>query len=115
MHVFSQSENRIKLESDTHLAVVSRDWNGEETANWLLTAYEKKESGSSVGSMDIGTEPEGKQNGTAPLQTSSFNDKGSNSIANEQEMEDEKSESVGQKNEKTKMHHLLITTLMDLR
>lgn len=40
---------------------------GEKRDNWLLAAYEKKENESSGGSMDIVPEPEGKQNGTAPL------------------------------------------------
>ncbi|MBQ4376937.1 MAG: hypothetical protein II793_04515, partial [Bacteroidales bacterium] len=41
----------------------------EKTDNWLLSAYEKK--GASASSSDIETEPEGKQNGTAPLQNTS--------------------------------------------
>ena len=67
MHIVSSSDNRIVLESDTNKAVVSKDWYGEKTDNWLLTAYEKKK-GVSGGSIDIDPEPVGKQNGTAPLQ-----------------------------------------------
>ena len=67
MHVVQSSENRIILESDTHKAVVSRDFDGTPREQWLLTAYEKKNA--SGGSIDIVPEPtEGKQNGTAPLQ-----------------------------------------------
>ncbi|MBQ9203486.1 MAG: hypothetical protein IJ155_04500 [Prevotella sp.] len=74
MSVVSASENRIVLDSPTHRAVVSKDWYGKPVDNWLLTAYEKK-NGVSGGSIDIVPEPEGKQNGTAPLQNaSSLND-----------------------------------------
>lgn len=67
MHVVQSSENRIILESDTHKAVVSREFDGTPREQWLLTAYEKKNA--SGGSIDIVPEPtEGKQNGTAPLQ-----------------------------------------------
>jgi len=70
MSVVSTSENRIVLDSPTHRAVVSKDWYGEPVDNWLLTAYGKK-NGVSGGSIDIVPEPEGKQNGTAPLQNAS--------------------------------------------
>ena len=65
MRVVQASENRVVLESDTHKAVVSKMLGNEKTDNWLLSAYEKKDI--SGGSSDIGPEPEGKQNGTAPL------------------------------------------------
>lgn len=74
MHVVQSSENRIILESDTHKAVVSREFDGTPREQWLLTAYEKKNA--SGGSIDIVPEPtEGKQNGTAPLQDNSSADK----------------------------------------
>ena len=67
MHVVQSSDNRIVLESNTHKAVVSKKLGQEETPQWLLTAYEKKDA--SGGSSDIDPEPnKGKQNGTAPLQ-----------------------------------------------
>ncbi|MDD5855262.1 MAG: hypothetical protein PUC90_02850 [Prevotella sp.] len=66
MHVAQASENRVILESDTYKAVVSKMLGNEKTDNWLLSAYEKKET--SASSSDIETEPVGKQNGTAPLQ-----------------------------------------------
>lgn len=65
MRVVQASENRVILESDTHKAVISKMLGNEKTDNWLLSAYEKKDI--SGGSSDIGPEPEGKQNGTAPL------------------------------------------------
>ena len=67
MSVSSQSDNRIVLESDTHKAVISKMKGSEPTANWLLTAYEKKKP-VSASSSDIETEPEGKRNGTAAPQ-----------------------------------------------
>lgn len=76
MHMVQSSDNRIILESDTHRAVVSRDWFGKKTDNWLLSAYDKKDA--SGGSIDIGPEPDrGKQNGTAPLQDKPSGGKGS--------------------------------------
>jgi len=83
MHIVSSSDNRIVLESDTNKAVVSNDWYGEKTDNWLLTAYEKKK-GVSGGSIDIDPEPVGKQNGTAPLQNTLSTDKDSDNPSNKQ-------------------------------
>ena len=68
MIISTASENRIVLESVTHRAVVSKMLGQEKTDNWLLSAYERRKT--SVSSSDIETEPEGKQNGTAPLQNS---------------------------------------------
>ena len=69
MRVVQASDNRVILESDTHKAVVSNNWLGEKIGSqWLLTAYEKKGTDTSGGSIDIVPEPNGKQNGTAPLQ-----------------------------------------------
>jgi hypothetical protein len=42
MRVVSRSDNRIRLESDTHFAAVSLNWRGDPKT-WLLTAYEKKD------------------------------------------------------------------------
>lgn len=55
---------------------------GEKTDNWLLSAYEKK--GTSGGSIDIVPEPEGMQNGTAPLQDSLSGNKDNESSGNSQ-------------------------------
>lgn len=68
MKVVQKSDNRIKLESPTHFAVVSKEWMGKPREQWLLTACEKKQMSVSGGSMDINPEPFGKQNDTAPLQ-----------------------------------------------
>lgn len=83
MRIVSSSDNRIVLESDTHKAVVSKNWYGEKTDNWLLTAYEKKK-GVSGGSIDIDPEPVGKQNGTAPLQNTFSENKNSDNPSNKQ-------------------------------
>ena len=92
MHIKEATDNRIILESDTHKAVVSKDWYGKKADNWLLTAYEKKDA--SGGSIDIGPEPQnGKQNGTAPLQDNLSQGKGSENISSVQ-AEDEKSEAM---------------------
>lgn len=55
MEVVQESDNRIKLESPTHFAVVSKEYKGEPREQWLLTAYEKKESLENGKSMDTAT------------------------------------------------------------
>ena len=91
MHVVSESPNRIKLESATHFAVVSKEFLGKERGKWLLTTYEKKKDVSG-GSIDIAPEPKtGKQNGTAPLQDTVSASKVSESPETKQEKK-EKSE-----------------------
>ena len=55
MEVVSETDNRIKLESPTHFAVVSKEFKGEPREKWLLTAYEKKESLANGKSMDTAT------------------------------------------------------------
>ena len=52
MEVVQESDNRIKLESPTHFAVVSKEYKGEPREQWLLTAYEKRESLENGKSMD---------------------------------------------------------------
>lgn len=71
MDVVSSSDNRIILESPIDRAVVSKNVFDEKDKQWLLTAYEKKNANISGSSIDIEPEPEGKQNGTAPLQNES--------------------------------------------
>ena len=84
MRVISSSDNRVVLESETHKAVVSKKIGKENTPQWLLTAYEKKDA--SGGSSDIGPEPQrGKQNGTAPLQDIAPDSKVTQEAAEEQE------------------------------
>ena len=79
MEIMVQSENRIKLESATHYAVISKDYFGKARAPWLLTAFEKKNSVLD-NTMDTGETSKGsKQNDTATLQdTVSSDNKGSN-------------------------------------
>lgn len=55
MEVVRESDNRIKLESPTHFAVVSKEYKGEPREQWLLTAYEKRESLENGKSMDTAT------------------------------------------------------------
>ena len=43
MHVTKRTENRVQLESDTHQAAVRLTWENEKK-NWLLTAFEKRNS-----------------------------------------------------------------------
>ncbi len=87
MEVISSSDNRIILESPTDRAVVSKNVFDEEGKQWLLTAYEKKNADISGSSIDIEPEPEGKQNGTAPLQNESvsFTAKDTESLEENQE------------------------------
>lgn len=93
MHVVSESPNRIKLESTTHFAVVSKEFLGKERGKWLLTAYEKKKDVSG-GSIDIAPEPKtGKQNGTAPLQDTVSTGKVSESPETKQEKKEKSEES----------------------
>ena len=60
-------ENRIRLESDTHMAVVSRDYYGQARSPWLLTAFEKKNSVPD-NTMNTGETLEGERNDTATPQ-----------------------------------------------
>lgn len=55
MEVVKESDNRVKLESPTHFAVVSKEYKGEPREQWLLTAYEKRESLENDKSMDTAT------------------------------------------------------------
>lgn len=76
MELITKSDNRIILDSKSHKAIISKKLGKNTTPHWLLTAYEKKSA--SDGSSDIGSEPgKGKQNGTAPLQSTSLTSKGS--------------------------------------
>ena len=75
MHIVQTSENRIKLESDSHFAVISRDWKGEAHTPWLLTAYEKKENSAINNTMDTVDTSKGEQNDTATPQGTVSDDK----------------------------------------
>ena len=67
MHVTKRTENRVQLESDTHQASVRLTWN-DKKKNWLLTAFEKKNSASDNTTDTVGTTNGGKRNDTATPQ-----------------------------------------------
>lgn len=77
MAIIKQSDNRIKMESDSHFAVVSRDYHGEKHTPWLLTAFEKKNSVLD-NTMNTGETLSGERNDTATPQNTVSNFKGSN-------------------------------------
>lgn len=87
MEIVQESDNRIKLESDTHFAVVSKEYKGEPREKWLLTAYEKKETSEPANSrMDVESNLEGKSDDTATRQDSDVSsDKVTYSTSSEQE------------------------------
>ena len=84
MRVTKRSANRVQLESDTHQAAVRLTWDNK-SKNWLLTAFEKKNSVSDnttdTGETSIG----GKQNDTATLQNTVSTDEGTTQSAKVQE------------------------------
>lgn len=83
MHVTQRTVNRVQLESDTHQAAVRLTWDNEKK-NWLLTAFEKKNSVSD-NTTDTGeTSTGGKRNDTATPQNTVSEGKGSESLWNEQ-------------------------------
>lgn len=95
MEVVQESGNRIKLESPTHFAVVSKEYKGEPREQWLLTAYEKRESLENDKSMDTATSSLG---GDTALSQS----KGSGAkIDNSSETSKENGEKFSLKDEKT--------------
>ena len=107
MEVVQESDNRIKLESPTHFAVVSKEYKGEPREQWLLTAYEKRESLENDKSMDTATSSLG---GDTALSQS----KGSAAkIDNSSETSKENGEKFSLKDEKTTfgMHNISIDKL----
>ena len=107
MEVVMESDNRIKLESPTHFAVVSKEYKGEPREQWLLTAYEKRESLENGKSMDTATSSLG---GDTALSQS----KGSAAkIDNSSETSKENGEKFSLKDEKTMfgMHNISIDKL----
>ena len=87
MEIVQESDNRVKLESDTHFAVVSKEYKGEPREKWLLTAYEKKETSEPANSrMDVESNLEGKSDDTATRQDSDVSsDKVTYSTSSDQE------------------------------
>ena len=74
MVVTYRSENRVQLESETHQASVRLTWDNEKK-NWLLTAFEKKNSALD-NTTDTGkTSERGKRNDTATPQSTVSEDK----------------------------------------
>lgn len=81
MHVTKRSDNRVQLESDTHQAVVRLTWNDAQK-NWLLTAFEKKNSALD-NTTDTGeTAKRGRQDDTATLQNTVSVGKDTENISN---------------------------------
>lgn len=107
MEVVQESDNRVKLESPTHFAVVSKEYKGEPREQWLLTAYEKRESLENDKSMDTATSSLG---GDTALSQS----KGSAAkIDNSSETSKENGEKFSLKDEKTMfgMHNISLDKL----
>ena len=92
MHVAQRSENRVRLESDTHQAAVRLTWDNQKK-NWLLTAFEKRNSALD-NTTDTGkTSERGLRNGTATPQNTVSDGKVSGKVSDVQE-DGEKSDGV---------------------
>ena len=86
MKVTQRSENRVQLESDTHQAAVRLTWDNVNK-NWLLTAFEKKNSVFD-NTTDTGeTSNGGKRNDTATPQNTVSNSKVTDISTEEQKNE----------------------------
>lgn len=90
MTVVKKNANRVQLESKTHKASVRLAWD-KEKKNWLLTAYEKKNSASGNTTDTAETAMSGKRNDTATPQNTVSAGKVSESPETKQEKK-EKSE-----------------------
>lgn len=90
MTVVKKNANRVQLESKTHKASVRLAWD-KEKKNWLLTAYEKKNSASDNTTDTAETAMSGKRNDTATPQNTVSTGKVSESPETKQEKK-EKSE-----------------------
>lgn len=107
MEVVQESDNRIKLESPTHFAVVSKEYNGEPREQWLLTAYEKRESLENGKSMDTATSSLGGDTALSQSKESAAK------IDNSSETTKENGEKFSLKDEKTMfgMHNISVDKL----
>ena len=107
MEVVQESDNRIKLESPTHFAVVSKEYKGEPREQWLLTAYEKRESLENGKSMDTATSSLGGDTALSQSKESAAK------VDNSSETAKENSEKFSLKDEKTMfgMHNISIDKL----
>lgn len=107
MEVVQESDNRIKLESPTHFAVVSKEYKGEPREQWLLTAYEKRESLENDKSMDTATSSLGGDTALSQSKESAAK------IDNSSETSKENGEKFSLKDEKTMfgMHNISLDKL----
>ena len=88
MEVVSRNANRVNLESPKYQAAVRLTWNNERK-NWLLTAFEKRNSAID-NTTDTGeTALSGRQNDTATLQSTVSENKDTTSIPENQISEKE--------------------------
>lgn len=83
MVVVKRTENRVQLESETHQASVRLTWDSEKK-NWLLTAFEKKNSVSDNTTDTVGTAESGKRNDTATPQNTVSDGKDTEKDSSEQ-------------------------------
>ena len=83
MRVTKRSANRIKLESDSHQASVRLKWDNTKK-NWLLTAFEKKNSVSGNTTNTAETTEGGMRNDTATSQNTVSVGKVTNTSENKQ-------------------------------
>ena len=101
MEVVQESDNRVKLESPTHFAVVSKEYKGEPREQWLLTAYEKRESLENGKSMDTATSSLGGDTALSQSKESAAKIDNSSETAKENgekfSLKDEKIKSVAEK------------------
>ena len=89
MVVVKRTDNRVQLESETHQASVRLTWDSEKK-NWLLTAFEKKNSVSDNTTDTVGTAEGGKRNDTATPQNTVSDGKDTEKDSSEQENEEKK-------------------------
>lgn len=92
MTVVKKNTNRVQLESKTHKASVRLAWD-KEKKNWLLTAYEKKNSASDNTTDTAETAMSGKRNDTATPQNTVSMGKVSESSETKQEKKEKSEES----------------------
>ena len=83
MVVVKRTDNCVQLESETHQASVRLTWDGEKK-NWLLTAFEKKNSVSDNTTDTVGTAESGKRNDTATPQNTVSDGKDTGKDSSEQ-------------------------------
>ena len=95
MEIVSESDNRIKLESDGYYAVISKDYFGKKRDAWLLTAFEKKNSASD-NTMDTAGTLTGEGNDTATSQDTVSGNKDNVPLSNIQTSSEENSQPIAE-------------------